>query len=527
MKIPTHLYDALQCTSKQRVYLHKNISKSNAQFPSAWYSKIKPKLKGTKTNFNPPNIMKNLFVQITLSVSILMFTFTSLADLNLELPDLNLPALGDSSGHYVSAVKETQQGLNILRNLRSRGLLIENPEVNLWIRSLGNKLRASAPSTATPFYFAVSKDLSVNAFATIGGVVIVNAGLILRTDSESELAAVMSHEIAHVTQRHIQRIIAEAEKNKFATGAALVVGAIAASQDPQAGAAILNATIAGAAHKQFSFGRGAEAEADRVGLRILANAGFNPMGMPRFLQKLERFGSSNTAEIREMIQNHPLSVKRVADTSFRAQKYGVFKGREDISYLYMREKVRSLVTRSFVTPNNVPVNIKNYANALKLKHRGAITEAIRASKIQKTNNVNEAILIAELYNQQKQYQQTVSLLNSFIRIYPGNEAISAPLAQAYLSLGQVQQAWRVLNEINESEQTSLEIFEIKQEIARLMGNNSLAYRAVAERSLRSGRYKSAELQLQQAIRLPGSNITELQEMQQMLNSINSIKNSKR
>jgi len=119
------------------------------------------------------------------------------------------------------------------------------------------------------------------------------------------------------------------------------------------------------------------------------------------------------------------------------------------------------------------------------------------------------------------------LLNSLIHIYPGNEALSAPLAQAYLSLGQVQQAWRILQDINESEQTSLEIFEIKQEVARLLGNNSQAYRAVAERSLRTGRYKAAELQLQQAIRLPGSSITDLQEIQQMLNRINSIKNSKR
>ena len=471
--------------------------------------------------------MNRFFPKIAFIIYLMLVTSVAKADLNLELPDLNLPALGDNSGHYISAVKETQQGLNILRNLRARGLLIEDPEVNLWIRSLGNKLRASAPSTATPFYFAVSKNLSVNAFATIGGVVVVNAGLILRTDSESELAAVMAHEIAHVTQRHIQRIIAEAEKNKFATGAALVVGAIAATQDSQAGAAILNATLAGAAHKQFSFGRSAEAEADRVGLRILANAGFNPLGMPSFLQKLERFGNSNTAEITEMLQNHPLSVKRVADTSFRAQRYGAFKGREDVSYLYMREKVRALASRSFVTPNNVPAKIKNYANALKLKQRGAYAEAQRVSKIQNTKNVNEAILISELYNQQGHYKQTVSLLNSLIRVYPGNEAMSAILAQALVSLGQVQQAWRVLKDINESEQTSLEIFEIKQEVARLMGNNSLAYRAVAERSMRSGRYKSAELQLQQAIRLPGSNITELQEMQQMLSSINNIKKVKR
>jgi len=483
--------------------------------------------KGTNIISNPQNNMKKIITQIAFSLFLMTYAYSTMADLNLELPDMNLPSLGDNSGHYVSAVKESQQGLRVLRNLRAKGLLIENPEVNLWIRSLGNKLRASAPSTATPFYFAVSKDASVNAFATIGGVIVVNAGLILRTESESELAAVIAHEIAHVTQRHIQRIIADAKSNRFATGAALVLGALAASKDSQAGVAILNATLAGAAHKQFSFGRSAEAEADRVGLRILANAGFNPMGMPRFLQKLERFGNSNTAEIREMMQSHPLSVKRVADTSFRAKQYGAFNGREDISYLYMREKVKSLASQSFVTPNNVPLKIKNYANALKLKKRGAALEAMRASKIQKTNNINETILIAELNNQQKKYQQTITLLNTFVQIYPGNEAISAPLAQAYLSSGQIQKAWRVLSDINESEQTSLEIFEIKQEVARLLRNNSRAYRAVAERSLRSGRYKAAELQLRQAIRLPGSNLTELQEMQTMLNNISSIKKLKR
>lgn len=471
--------------------------------------------------------MNILFANAILMVFLLLTSLAAKAELNLELPNLNVPVVGESSGHYISAVKETQQGLKILRNFRDRGLLLENPEVSLWIRSLGNKLRASAPNTATPFYFAVSKNLSVNAFATIGGVVIVNAGLILNTNSESELAAVMAHEIAHVTQRHIQRIIAESEKNKFATGAALVAGAIVASQDSQAGAAILNATLAGATHKQFSFGRGAEAEADRVGLRILANAGYNPMGMPRFLQKLERFGNSNTAAIAEMLQTHPLSVRRVADTSFRAQKYGVFKGRENISYLYMREKIRALTSRRFITLNNVPAKINNYANALRLQQSGAYAEAQRVINIKKTNNINEAILMSELNNVQGKYKHTVSLLSPLLRIYPGNEAMSTVLAQTLVSLGQVEKAWRVLKDVNESEQTSLEFFETKQEIARLMGNNSLAYRAVAERSVRSGRYKSAKLQLQQAIRLPGSNISEIQEMQQILSNINTIKKPKR
>ena len=467
--------------------------------------------------------MKKIIKLTALYFCLFLLSHNANAELNLELPDLNLPELGGNSGHYISAVKEAEIGLKVLRNLRARGALIENPEVNLWIRSLGNKLASRAANTSSPFYFAVAKDLSVNAFATLGGVVVVNAGLILRSDSESELAAVMSHEIAHVTQRHIQRIMADAEANKFATGAALVVGALAATQDSQAGMAILNTALAATAHKQLSFGRSAEAEADRVGLRVLASAGFNPQAMPSFLQKLERYEDSNTADIREFLQNHPLSVKRVADTTTRAKKYGVFKGRENSSYLYMREKVRALTTANSSAPDTVAENIKNYSAAIKLMQRGAYVQALQSSRLKNTRNISEAVLLAELYNKQRQYQQAISLLNPLIRIYPGNEAISAPLAQAYTSLGNISQAWKVLEEVNVSEQTSLEIFEIKQEVARLMGNNSTAYRAVAERSIRTGRYKAAELQLQQAIKFPGSSITELQEMQQMLSNIRNIK----
>lgn len=457
----------------------------------------------------------------------LSLSLNASAELNLELPPSNFQSLGSNTGHYISAVKEEEHGLRILRGLRARGELIENPEINLWIRSLGNKLAARAPNAATPFHFAVSKNLSINAFATIGGVIIVNAGLILRSDSESELAAVISHEIAHVTQRHIQRIIAESQNSKFATGAALVVSALAASQSSEAGVAMLNATLATNAHKQLSFGRSAETEADRVGLRILANAGFNPQAMPSFLQKLERYDDSKTADIREFLQNHPLSVKRVADTSFRAKSYGPFKGREDVSYLYMREKVRSLTTNGSVPPQRVSVKIKNYANALKLKQRGANSAAIQATKVTKTNNMSEAILLAELYIKENKHQQAISLLDPLIRIYPGNEAISVPLSQALTSMGNIQRAWRVLQEINVSEQTSLEIFENKQEVARLIGNASLGYRAVAERNIRTGRYKAAKLQLRQAIKFPGASIQEIQEMQQQLIRVNSISKKKK
>lgn len=470
--------------------------------------------------------MKKLFIIIV--VCFLSLSLSANEELNLELPDLNLPSLGDTSGEvFLTSAKEKEYGLKILRNLRARGILIENPEISLWIRSLGNKLASQAPNTATPFYFAVSKSLSVNAYATLGGVVVINAGLILKSDSESELAAVMAHEIAHVTQRHIQRIMAKSENDKFVTGAALVVGAIAATQNPEAGAAILNTTLAASLHKQLSFGRDAESEADRVGLRILASAGFNPNSMPSFLQKLERFDSSNTADIREFLQSHPLSVNRVSDTVLRAKKYGPYKGRENISFLYMKEKLRALTATNRSSPHDLSIKIKNYGDAYKLKQLGSYSQALQKSQVTQDKNISEAILLAELYNKQKQYQLAISLLNPLIEIYPGNEAVTLPLAQALLFSGEIKKAWGVAKEVHVSEQTSLELFEMKQEITRLMGNRSLGYRQVAERSLRTGNYESAELQFQKAIKFPGSSISERQEIQTLIANIRRLRKARR
>ncbi|PID33782.1 MAG: hypothetical protein CR955_00550 [Thiotrichales bacterium] len=469
------------------------------------------------------NKIKTLLFYGLLTASLLSATAVK-ADLNLELPDFNLPQLGGHTGSIVSSIKERETGLDVLRSLRSRGHLIEDPEVNLWIRSLGNRLTAHAPNSSNPFYFAVAKSTDINAFATLGGVIVVNSGLILNTSSESELAAVLSHEIAHITQRHIPRMIERAKGNKLATGAALLAGMLAATKNPEAGSAIINATLATSAHQQLSFGREAESEADRVGLRILASAGLNPKGMPTFLQKLEEYGDSNTAEIREFLQNHPLTIKRVSDTSIRASQLGVFKGRENMSYVYMREKVRVLINANAHTPLSVPQQIKNYSKILHLKKQGAFQQAFNlASKQLSGTKISEAILLAELAIKQRRFNKAISVLAPLSKIYPGNESIAIPMSQAYISLGQIDSAWKILNEVHTSEQTSLEFFEALQELSRLKGNLSYAYRAVAERNIRTGHYKAARIQLTKAMKLPGSNVNELEEMRQMLDQIKNKK----
>ncbi len=466
--------------------------------------------------------MKKLLIMLGGLLLTVIPSFTS-ADLNLELPDLNLPDLGGQAGITVASLTERETGLKILRKLRSRGNIIEDPELNTWIRSVGNRLTANAPQSLSPYYFVISRDQSVNAFATLGGVIVINAGLILRTKSESELAAVLAHEIAHVTQRHIPRMIKKAEGNKFASGAAILAGILASTKDAQAGQAIINISLATMVHKQLSFGREAEREADRVGLRILARSGFDPKGMPSFLTKLEQIGDDQNADVREFLQSHPLTLKRVSDTHERAKNFGVYKGKNNILYSYMKEKIRTLSKSNSQALDTKNTKIKIYSTALNLAQRNKLQDALQVIGT-RSSVIPEAVLIGGLLNKQLRYEETLLVIAPLLDVYLGNEALSILAARAYLFVGRHKKAWSALNDINVSEQTSLEFFEVKQQVARLTGHRPEAYLASTEKSIRMGDYKSAMSLLRQAIKLPDSDASELLQMQRLLEE---IKNQKR
>jgi len=457
---------------------------------------------------------------------LLLISATARSELNLELPELSLPNVSTSTGTTYIATKEQQTGLKILRQLRSSNQIIEDSEINNWIRSIGNRLSARAPSISAPFYFLVSKDEAINAFATMGGVIVVNAGLIASTQSESELAAVLSHEIAHITQRHIQRMLEKAKNNKLATNAALLAGILASTKDPQAGQAIINTTIATMIHKQLSFSREAEAEADRVGQRILASAGFDPKGMPQFLRKLKQFDDDKYAGVMEYLQNHPLTSKRVTDTQIRAHRLPRFNGKNNTNYLYMREKVRAYLKHTSLPVTDLPAPIKQYAQATHYQKRRSYSQALSLLGRTTNSNYHAALLKAELLNKLRSYQKTINLLKPLTRIYPDDETLAMPLAQAYLGIGRPQDAWNLLKNITTSEQTSLDFFDLLKESARLAGKPSQAYLAAAQRNIRIGHYSAASIQLRQAMRLPGTTVYELPRIQKLLDEISQDSLSK-
>ena len=201
-----------------------------------------------------------------------------------------LPDLGDVSRATISQHQERELGLQIMSEIRADPSYLDDPEIAGYLTNLGNRLilgsREARPDQEFEF-FAV-QDPAINAFALPGGFMGFNTGLILTAQSESELAGVMAHELAHVTQKHLARMISGQKYSMLTSLAAAAAAILASRTNPQAGAAILVTSQARQIQSQLDFTRDHEKEADRIGLSILVSAGFDPRGMSEFFERLQK-----------------------------------------------------------------------------------------------------------------------------------------------------------------------------------------------------------------------------------------------
>ncbi|MGH8581326.1 MAG: M48 family metalloprotease [Gammaproteobacteria bacterium] len=244
--------------------------------------------------------------------------FLALLALGVASPAIELPDFGDSAGGAVSPEQERSLGQQLVRHLRHQSALIDDPELEAYIQALGLRLAATSDNPAQSFTFFLVNDPSINAFAAPGGFIGTHAGLILNAETESELAGVLAHEIAHVTQRHMARTFEKASQLSIPMAAAMLGAILIGTQNPEAGQAALAAVSAGSAQYQLDFTRSNEEEADRVGIETLIRAGFDPEGMPAFFERLHRSNRlAENAQLPEFLRTHPVTVSRIADARNR------------------------------------------------------------------------------------------------------------------------------------------------------------------------------------------------------------------
>ncbi|WP_199100833.1 M48 family metalloprotease [Dyella sp. ASV21] len=238
--------------------------------------------------------------------------------------DVRLPDLGSSANALISPQEAQDYGASMLRQMRALDMVLDDPLLDDYINNLGYRLVAGSEKPKEHFSFFIARENVINAFAAPGGYIAVNSGLIIITNSESELAGVIAHEIGHITQNHLQRAF-EASKKDTPLMALVLLGAIAAGAGAGAGDAAGAILMGGQGllmQRQINFTRKDEIEADRAGIQTLANAGYDPNAMASFFERMEdtlRVGTGGErGDVPALLQDHPVTMDRISDAKARA-----------------------------------------------------------------------------------------------------------------------------------------------------------------------------------------------------------------
>jgi predicted Zn-dependent protease len=268
-----------------------------------------------------------------------------------ELPessthDLDLPQIGNPADTALSPAEEARLGARVVSQLYAYEYLLEDAQITDYLTATGWKLAAASGTRPPKLEFFMVKDPRINAFALPGGFMGFNAGLLTASSTESELAGVMAHELAHVTQRHIARSAAESGGvASIATWLAVLAAIIAGSANPDIVLAALAAGQGLAYQRQVSFTRAHELEADRIGIRTLSEAGFNPEGMAAFFQKLEQQSRLYGNGIPEILRTHPVNTTRVSEARARAASMPKNDAPDSIEYGLMKARTQVFASR--------------------------------------------------------------------------------------------------------------------------------------------------------------------------------------
>lgn len=393
--------------------------------------------------------MRFLFISAFISA---FFCLQSLAFAD----EYSLPEIGTAGITALSVQKETQLGQYFLRKARSSMPLINDPVMNEYLNSIGNRLLLSARDVRFPFTFMNVNNPTLNATAFLGGVVQVNSGLYHYAETEDQFASVLAHEISHVTLRHIARFI-ESQTQVTTLSTAGIIGAVVMSIiNPTVGIAALSTTMGANIQSRINFTRDNEYEADRAGINLLARAGFNPFGMAdMFRVLLSAQGNINPSFA--MLIDHPLSEIRVSQAQSRAEQLGARKNSQNPNF-YMaqaRSDVRYMRVSNFqdlkqtllVNPLKKNSIYINYALALVCYELKQYDESY--NYLQRlhgfSNNLFVLDLLTDLDLATGKYQTAISRLDGPYKKSPNNEVLVLNLANAYLQSGQAQRAVSLLN----------------------------------------------------------------------------------
>lgn len=411
---------------------------------------------------------------------------------NLDAPQFYVPEIGSGVG-LLDQQKEKMIGEKVFREVYKQMPVLQNPWLeDQLVHVFANIL--SQTQLGQPIGLVIINDVQINAFAVPGGLFALNTGLLTSAQNMDEVAGVMAHEVAHVSQRHYSRSNEAFKGQGLLTLAGLLVGALVASQaDGDAGTAVMLGSQAALMDRQLNYSRNQEREADRIGMQYMYSAGYNPQSMADFFEVMDR-ATSKVSFLPDFWLTHPLTTERMSEARLRANQLPKVKSNlydEDFEIL----KWYSMVISNQATEKQLQslAERKNFAGQLALAafylKQGDYVLAQQvldqAKNHQQSNNLL-LLLQTDIYLGQNKTDQAYRVIQSAARTMPENRAFAFKLAEIFIRQKQAAQALKLIQPFVNNNPRDIYAWRLMQQAANvdqqspLRTVNVLRYRAEVE-----------------------------------------------
>lgn len=459
-------------------------------------------------------MLLNIYLIMRKMIAVIVLGLSGWPFLIAQAANITLPEIGDSAGSLISPQQEYQIGQAFFWRLQQSVDLIDDPEVNSYLRSVGYRLVSNSDSPHLSFTFFMVSNPVVNAFAAPGGFIGVHSGLVLTSQSEDEMASVFAHEIAHITQRHLLRSLEKSKHVSLATTIGLIASALLGVANPEAGAAALLAVQAGGVQAQLNFTRAHESEADNLGMLALVRSGFDAQAMPSFFERLQQEGRFyGSGAVPEFLRTHPVTTSRIADARGRAVTYPLKRQLSDnLQFYLIREKLRVMAATNLMeltqyyegalkNGNNLNEAATRYGYSLALTARGEHTKARKELQILidgDSDRLNYQLALADIEMAVNRHSAALKIYHDNQRLYPDDYALSLKQVTALLQSNLPEQAAKLLQRQLDLGAPSRQVYKLLAQAKDDLDQKSQAHSWLAEYYYSSGQLEQATDQLRLA-----------------------------
>ena len=451
----------------------------------------------------------------------LLFIFLLLTTVNSPATgqDYKLPGFGE--GNAVSLNQEYYLGRAWLMSFRRQAPIYDDALMQDYVEDLIYRLAVSSQLRERRLEVVLVENRTINAFAVPGGIVGIHTGLIVKAENEAQFTSVLTHELAHLSQRHFARGLEAQKQSSAAMMAGLLGGLVAiAAGAGDAGMAAIMGGQAAAMDSQLSYSRLHEKEADRVGMQNQAAAGLDPGGAAGMFTVMQKASRAYGSRPPEFLLTHPLTETRIADAKNRAATYPSRVYQDNPEFQLMRARAEL----SFFKDNKAGVSHfrtrrakggkgavpAQYGLILALTRSGDFTEArelLQPMREFKPNNITYLVAEADINIEQGKFDRAISMLESNLAMTPGNHPTTMYLAKAYEQGGYYQKADRLLSRHVRDHSSNAQLWYILAEVQGKGGNILGLHQSRAEYLALNGAMKQAIDQLNLALPLATNQVT--------------------